>query len=119
MNDEIAKALNEMSSNEIGTFVNNYRTALSDQYEADKAALANQRNLDYTTINSNANVRGMLHSNFPTRDKLKYDTGTYEPNLVKLNQGYQSGLDSLYSNVAKYYNQIKQYQDAIADLNAS
>lgn len=117
MNDEVKNNLNAWSSNNIGDFVQNYRQALSDQYAADTAALANQRNLDYTTIVSGANRSGLLHSSFPTIRKLRYDVNTYEPNLVKLQQGYQTGLDKLYSNVANYYNQIKDYQEKIADLN--
>ena len=117
MNEDIRNKLNEWSSGDMGTFIQNYRTALEDQYNADVSALNNQRNLDYTTIMSGANMRGMLHSNFPTRDKLKYDTGTYEPQLIKLRQGYQTGLDKLYSNAVNYYNIAKDYQEKIADLN--
>lgn len=119
MNEDVRNALQNVSGNDLNTFIDNYRAAFSDQYTADKEALANQRKLDYTTIMSGANVRGMLHSNFPTREKLKYDVNTYEPNLTKLNQTYQTGLDTLYKNVANYYNQIKDYQEKIADLNAA
>lgn len=118
MNDDIKQALRDVAGDDMSNFVENYRQAVEDQYNADVNALNNQRNLDYTTIMSNANTRGMLHSTFPTRDKLKYDVGTYEPNLIKLQQGYQTGLDKLYSNVASYYNQIKDIQEKIADLNA-
>lgn len=117
MNDEVKEALKSISGGDINTFVDNYRAALKEQYDADTANLNNQRNLDYTTINSTANVKGMLHSNFPTRDKLKYDVSTYDPNMIKLRQSYQTGLDSLYSNAAKYYNTIRQYQQQIADYN--
>lgn len=117
MNDDIKNNLNEWSSGNLGDFVQNYRTALGEQYTADENALKNQRNLDYTTIMSNANRRGMLHSTFPTRDKLKYDTTTYEPQLIKLQQNYRTGIDTLYDNVAKYYNNIKSIQEKIADLN--
>lgn len=119
MNADFINTLNEYSTGDLGTFAQNYRQALEDQYNADVNALNNKRNLDYTTIMSGANARGMLHSSFPTRDKLKYDVNTYEPALVKTRQTYQTGLDSLYKNVGNYYNQIKNIQEKIADLNAT
>ena len=119
MNADFINKLNEFSTGDLGTFAQNYRQALDDQYNADVNALNNQRNLSHTSIMSGANARGMLHSSFPTRDKLKYDVGTYEPALVKTRQSYQTGLDSLYKNVGNYYNQIKDIQDKIADLNAT
>lgn len=118
MNEEIVNKLNEYSSGELGTFMQNYRQALGDQYAADVNAINNQRNLDYTTIMNAANRRGLLHSNFPAIDKLKYDVGTYEPQLIKLRQGYQTGIDKLYNNAVKYYNQAKDIQQKIAELNA-
>lgn len=117
MNQDIVNKLNEYSSGDIGTFMQNYRNALGEQYTADVNALNNQRNLDQTSIMANANARGMLHSTFPTREKLKYNTSTYEPQLIKLRQGYQTGLDTLYNNAVKYYNQAKSIQEKIADLN--
>lgn len=117
MNDDVTNKLNEYSSGDLSSFVQNYRTQLEDQYNADVKALETQRNLGHTGIMTSANRRGTLHSSFPTIQKLKYDVGTYEPALVKTRQSYQSGLDNLYSNVAKYANQIKSYQEKIADLN--
>lgn len=119
MNDEIINKLNEASNgSDLGTFVQNYRTALEDQYTADKEALEAQRKIGQTGIMSGANRAGLLHSSFPTINKLKYDVNTYEPALVKLQQGYRTGLNDLYSNVGKYYNQIKDYQERIAHLNS-
>lgn len=117
MNMDFTNKMNEWSSGPAGDFIQNYRQALEDQYNADTAALANQRKLDHTTIMSGANRAGMLHSTFPTINKLKYDVGTYEPQLIKVRQGYTTGLDNLYNNVSKYYNQIKSIQEKIADLN--
>lgn len=119
MNTDLINKLNEVSSgNDLGSFVENYRKALEDQYTADKDALEAQRKIGQTGIMSGANRAGLLHSSFPTINKLKYDVNTYEPAYTKLQQGYRSGLDTLYGNVAKYYNQIKEYQDQIAHLNS-
>lgn len=112
MNDDIKNNL----SDEMKSFVDNYRTALGEQYTADTNALANQRNIDHTTIMSGANRSGLLHSSFPGIRKLKYDVGNYDPSSIKLQQSYQTGLDKLYSNIGNYYNQIKSYKEAIADL---
>lgn len=118
MNDEVKNKLNEYSSDNLGSFMSNYRTALEDQRTADMNALENQRNLAYTGIMTGANRRGLLHSNFPTRDKLRYDVDTYEPARVKIQNTYQTGLDTLYNNAAKYLNQIKQYREKTSDLNS-
>lgn len=117
MNDEVKNKLNEYSTDNLGDFMSNYRTALEDQRTADMNALENQRNLAYTGIMTGANRRGLLHSNFPTRDKLRYDVETYEPARVKIQQSYQTGLDTLYNNAAKYLNQIKKYREQTADIN--
>ena len=118
MNDEAKNKLNEYSSGDLGSFMDNYRRALEAQKTADTNTLNNQRNLDYTGIMVGANRRGLLHSNFPARDKLKYDTMSYEPALTKIQTSYQTGLDTLYNNAAKYLNQIKSYREKTADTNA-
>lgn len=119
MNDEIINKLNEVSNgSNLSSFIENYRTALEDQYTADKEALEAQRKIGQTGIMSGANRAGLLHSSFPTINKLKYDVNTYEPAYVKLQQGYRTGLDTLYGNAAKYYNTIKEYQEKIAHLNS-
>lgn len=119
MNADTLSKLNEISNgSDLGSFVENYRKALEDQYTADKNALEAQRKIGQTGIMSGANRAGLLHSSFPTINKLKYDVNTYEPAYIKLQQGYSTGLDTLYGNVAKYYNQIKEYQDQIAHLNS-
>lgn len=119
MNSDLINKLNEVSNgSDLGSFIENYRTALDEQYTADKGALEAQRKIGQTGIMSGANRAGLLHSSFPTINKLKYDVNTYEPAYTKLQQGYSTGLDTLYSNVAKYYNTIKKYQDDIAHLNS-
>lgn len=118
MNEEMINKLNGISSGDLGTFMQNYRQALEDQQTADINALNNQRNLDYTTIMNSANRRGLLHSNFPARDKLRYDVSSYDPQYIKLRQSYQTGIDKLYENAAKFFNQHKDIEEKIADLNA-
>lgn len=118
MNEETRNKANEYASPEVMNFMDNYRKALDEQRLADINTLENQRNFDYTGIMVGANRRGLMHSNFPTRDKLRYDVGTYEPNLVKIQNTYQTGLDTLYSNAAKYLNQIKKLRDNTAELNS-
>lgn len=119
MNADTLAKLNEFSNgSDLGSFIENYRTALEDQYTADKDALEAQRKIGQTGIMSGANRAGLLHSSFVPIRQLQYDVATYEPNLVKLRQSYQTGLDTLYSNIPKYYNQIKKYQEDIAHLNS-
>lgn len=115
--DTLAKLTEASNGSDIGGFIENYRNALEEQKTADEKALAAQREIGHTGIMSAANRSGLLHSSFPTINKLKYDTSTYEPALVKQQQSYQTGLDTLYSNVSKYFNNIKNIRDKIADLN--
>ena len=117
MNDSIKQALQDVSGGDINTFVSNYRTALEDQYNANVSALENQRKLGQTGIMTGAVRTGLLHSSFVPIRKLRYDTETYEPALVKIQQSYQTGLNDLYNNVSEYYNKIKKYQQQIADYN--
>lgn len=106
------------SEDEINSFYNNYRESLSRQKEAATRQLEQQRENDYATIMSGANKAGMMYSNFPARDKIKYEQSTFQPNLVKLNTAYQTGLQTLRSNIANYKNSIADIQDAINHLNS-
>lgn len=105
------------SEDKVKNFYKNYRDSLSRQRETAVQGLDQQRRNDFTTIMSNANTAGAMYSNFPQRDKIKYDTGTYTPSLVKMQQSYQTGLDSLRNNIVNYQNSIKSIQDAINELN--
>lgn len=79
--------------------------------------LQNSRNLQFQGIMSGANKAGMMYSNFPERSKYQYDTSTYVPAVTKVQQSYQTGLDKLRSNTVDLTNQLKDINDAIADLN--
>lgn len=103
---------------ELQDFYKNYRESLSAQYENAKNLLSQQRKNAYQSIMSGANKSGMLYSNMAGRSKLQYDTNTYAPALTKLNTTYQTGLDTLRSNILKYQNSISEIQDAINHLNS-
>lgn len=105
-------------TNTIDEFYRNYRDTLRNTYDASVQALNQQRQNDYASIMSNANRAGMLYSNLPARDKVKYDIGTYQPALVKAQQTYQTGLDTLRANALKAANNIASLQDQIAHLNS-
>lgn len=107
------------TDDQIKSFYQNYRDSLDRQYQTGVANLDQQRRNDQTSIMSNANRMGAMYSNFPQRDKIKYDAQTYQPNLVKLYQGYQTGLQKLRQNMVNYQNSIRSIQDAINELNAT
>ena len=109
--------IKDLQGNDINQFIENYRKALGAQYDAGAAALGQQRTNDFATIMAGANKAGMLYSNFPQRDKIKYDTSTFYPAVIKARQSYQSGLDKLRANAINHYNQNKSINEAIADLN--
>lgn len=106
-----------LDGTDLNSFVNNLRESLKGSYDAAQANIENQRKLDNAAIMSQANKAGTLFSNFPQRAKIQYQTGTYLPNLIKAQNTYQTGLNSLRNNTIDLVNQIKSVQEAIADLN--
>ena len=108
-----------MINDTIDPFINAYRDSLQQQRDLAMQNLNNTRRNDYASIMSNANTAGALYSNFPQRDKIKYDTQTYQPNQIKIQQSYQTGLDKLRSNIISTANQLKTINEAIAELNAA
>ena len=108
-----------MINDTIDPFINAYRDSLQQQRDLAMQNLNNTRRNDYASIMSNANTAGALYSNFPQRDKIKYDTQTCQPNQIKIQQSYQTGLDKLRSNIISTANQLKTINEAIAELNAA
>ena len=106
------------AQDQIKEFYQNYRDSLDRQYQSSLQALDQQRKNAQTSIMSGANKVGMLYSNFPARSKIQYDQNTYQPAMVKLNNSYQTGLDTLRNNILKYQNSIAEIQDSIAHLNS-
>lgn len=102
----------------IKEFYQNYRDSLDRQYQSGMQALDQQRKNAQTSIMGAANKAGMMYSSFIPREKIKYDTNTYQPAVIKLNTGYRTGLDQLRNNILKYQNSIREIQDSIAHLNS-
>lgn len=103
----------------VDPFVKAYRDSLEQQRDLAMQNLDNTRRNDMASIMSNANVSGTMYSNFPQRDKIKYETQTYTPSMVKIQQSYQTGLDKLRANTINLANQLQSVNEAIADLNES
>lgn len=106
------------TQDQIKDFYQNYRDSLDRQYQSAMQSLEQQRKNAQATIMSSANKAGMLYSSFVPREKIKYDTNTYQPAVIKLNTGYRTGLDQLRNNILKYQNSIREIQDSIAHLNS-
>lgn len=109
----------DLQGNNVNDFVKAYRDALRSDYTATINQIEQQRRNDEASIMSNANRLGMMYSNFPERDKMKYEAETYLPNRQKAFTTYQTGLDKLRANAVNAYNNIRSIEDAIADLNSS
>lgn len=107
----------DYQNNDLNEFIRNYRNALQAQRDSANKQLEQQRRNYYTSIMGAANKRGALYSNFPARDKIKYDTNTYYPARIKAQTSYQSGLDALRNNAVNLWNQIKSYEEAADDLS--
>lgn len=110
--------LNDLQGQDLNDFLRNYRDALKAQNEADIKALNTARENAQTSIMSNRNRAGLMYSNFPEMDKIKYDTQTFYPALIKAQQGYQTSLDRVRQNALNLYNQNKSIQEAIKELNS-
>lgn len=106
-----------LQGEDVNEFYKNYQDALEQQRDLTKQQLESQRANDFASIMSNANVQGALYSNFPAREKLKYDVSTYQPRLAKAQQSYQTGLDKLRANALEAWNNIQTIQEKIADIN--
>lgn len=104
-----------------GTDINNdflkaYRDSLKAQYDANVAALNQNKRNNETAIMSGANRQGLMYSNFPQRAKIQNEAN-YLSNMANLNTTYQTGLDKLRGNALDTYNKIKDLEDKIKDLN--
>lgn len=105
------------NTGDIDTFVRNYRDSLKTQYDTTVANVEQQKANDEASIMAAANAKGMMYSNFPQRDKIKYQTSTYLPNLTKAYNTYQTGLSDLRSKAADLSNNVTTIEQAISDLD--
>ena len=104
-------------NDELNSFIANYRNELDRQRDLGMQNLDNNRRNQFQNLMGSANTAGMMYSNFPERAKMQYDTSTYLPSKIKLQQSYQTGLDKLRSNTTNYINQLASINEAISDLN--
>ena len=105
-------------TNQIKSFYQNYRDSLDRQYQSALQSLDQQRKNAQTAIMGGANKAGMMYSNFPAAQKIKYDQENYQPAQIKLQTSYQTGLDQLRNNMLKYQNSIAEIQQNINELNS-
>lgn len=110
--------MEDLQGNNLDEFYQNYRDTIGTTYDATKQALEQQRKNDFATIMAGANKAGMLYSSWAPREKILYDTQTYTPALVKAQQSYQTGLNTLRENALKAVNNIRSLQDQIAHINS-
>lgn len=102
---------------QIDPFMQKYRDALKRSTDAQVMQLNQQRETDQAKLMSQANTAGMMYSNFPTRSKMQYDTSTYNPNLLKIQSAYQTGIDSIRNKAVELANALKASQESIDDYN--
>lgn len=107
----------DLQGNNLNEFVTNYRDEMKRNYDDSISELRQQRMNDHASIMANANKRGMMYSNFPERQKMQYDTNTYDKNRIGAYQSYQTGLDKLRANALSAWNTIKDTQEMIAHTN--
>lgn len=98
-------------------FFENLRDSYKVNYDTQRNLLDENRRQQQAGIMSQANQAGMLYSNFPQRTQIQYDTQTYQPALIDLNNTYLTGLNDLRNKGTQLANSIRTTQEAIADLN--
>lgn len=98
-------------------FMQKYRDAMARNRDSSVIQLDQQRENDQANIMSQANTMGMMYSNFPTRSKMQYDVNTYNPNRIKIQSAYQTGLDTLRNKGVELANYLKSTQESIDDYN--
>lgn len=109
----------DYQGNNINDFIKAYRDSLQAQRDANLKKLQQDKRNYLGYIMGNANRRGMMYSNFPQRDKIKYETNVYSPSVAATQTSYQTGLDSLRNNAINLWNKIKAYNEATSDLQNS
>lgn len=109
--------IGDLTSGTLSDFIRAYRDSLKAQRDSANKLLQQQRKNAQASIMSGANKMGMMYSNFPQRDKIRYDTETYMPAYVKNQTSYTTGLDSLRNNAINLWNTIKSYQESTEDYN--
>lgn len=98
-------------------FIQRYRDSLQRERDASNIQLDQQRRNDQGIIMSNANTAGMMYSNFPARAKTQYNVNTYNPNLIKVQSAYTTGLNDLRNKGVELANYLKQGEETISDYN--
>lgn len=109
---------NTMINSTVDPFILQYRDAIERQRDLSNQYVDNQRRNDFASIMAGANTSGMMYSNFPERSKIQYNTSTYQPSIVKVQDTYRTGLDKLRSNTINLKNQLASINEAIANLNS-
>lgn len=107
----------DYQGNSISDFIKTYRDSLKSQRDAVNKQLQQQRKNYFASVMGGANRRGMMYSNFPQRDKIRYDTETYMPSMVRVQNNYTSGLDALRNNAVNLWNRMQSYREQTEDLN--
>ena len=108
----------DYQGNNISDFIRAYRDSLKAQRDSNLKQLQQQRKNYFASIMGGANRRGMMYSNFPQRDKINYDTQSFNPAMIKNQTTYQTGVDTLRNNAISLWNKVKSYNEAIDDLNS-
>ena len=108
----------DYQGNSITDYLRAYRDSLKAQRDANMKQLQQQRKNYFSSLMGAANRRGMMYSNLTSRDKIRYDTESYIPAQVKVQQSYQTGLDTLRNNAVSLWNKIKSLDEATSDLNS-
>ena len=111
--------MGSLERGDLNDFIRAYRESLQAQRDSSFKQLNQARKAAQTTLMSNANRVGVMYSNFPQRDKIKYDTQTYMPAYTKAQQSYQTALDSLRNNAINLWNNVQAYKEAAEDYDSN
>lgn len=99
----------------VDPYIQRFRDAMTRSRDSSIIELNQQRENDFANIMAQANKAGMLYSNFPARTKTQYNVSTYNPNLIKIQSAYTTGLNDLRNKGVELANYLRGAQESIDD----
>ena len=99
--------------------LNQLLNALQQNEAAQIYSLDTQRENSFAGINNNNNARGTLFSSAPAIQQTQYDASTYLPQYSDIRQNTQDQTLNTTNSFQQAVDQIKEYEEATALLNAS
>ncbi len=100
-------------------YIQSANIAAGNTQQSQKKALEQTRRNQLAGTASALSSRGLLNSGTMPLKTVQYDTATFIPESTKIDQTYQTSIDTMRNNSAKLYNQLLQADNTITQLDAA